>query len=219
MKDHLEMSEPISGQIAAVIDSKRVVINRGTINGTVKGMIFTIRLDIPKIVDPEDPSNELEGLFYSKGSITITDVHERMAFGTLMGKSRFAGLTGLIAEEILPTVAGGIIGNEGWIIKQGDGVKQVKRNTWSPVDDVNFWEWETVSSSTQTALTKGFLAVEGLDVTEQNQLLLKRRADAAAENADTTDLVKPYVHKTVHSLWRTLRDRLTTTSEEPEPSD
>ena len=76
----------IKGKIAAIISATTIVINKGSKDGVKENMEFVVRLNLPDIVDPDDESNILTGVFFEKGRITVSKVFENMSFASLKGK-------------------------------------------------------------------------------------------------------------------------------------
>lgn len=124
------MDNEIKGKIIALITERQVVINKGKIDGIEEGMIFTVRLDAPEIKDPGDSSNTLSGIFYSKGTIKINSVFERMSFGLIQPSAVYSQdytVSGSFnfpqPQYEYPDVLGALIlPREKWAIKVGDEV-------------------------------------------------------------------------------------------------
>ncbi len=116
----------ITGKIAAIINGSTLVINRGSHDGVVVGMTFGIKLLIPEISDPDDLSNKLTGLYYTKGKIEVVSVYDKMAIGTLLpiiaGKSQDQMLAGLRPK----TSGNPLIADYNWNIAVGDEVYQIE---------------------------------------------------------------------------------------------
>lgn len=121
------MNQPIVGKVAAIIDERTVVINRGKEHGVSDGMTFQIRLLIPEIKDPDDPTRKLSGLSYVKAALEIRGTHTGFAFGRLMprvGRSAFRGA--LVSREPLPSIDGlPLLSEYDWQIRVGDTATQV----------------------------------------------------------------------------------------------
>jgi len=117
----------INGKIAAILGNNAVVINKGKIDGVSIGMIFAVKLNLPEIVDPDDNSNVLSSLYYTKGKIKIESVYDRMAFGAIQPK-RVATAYPVFPlpqweQTEFPAIAGKpLITEEDWKIKVGDEV-------------------------------------------------------------------------------------------------
>jgi len=122
--------EEIKGQIAAILGNSEVVINRGEQHGVKVGMIFGIKLNIPDIVDPEDNTNVLKGLYYTKGKIRIETVREKMAFGSILPirvytSSPLLGSSYSFGGEQkteYPLVSGKLLDEKAWWIRAGDEI-------------------------------------------------------------------------------------------------
>jgi len=78
------MKKEISAKIIKFMSETQVVLNKGKNDGIKIGMIFGIKLILPEIVDPDDESNVLSGIYYDKGDIRIDSVFDRMSFASLI---------------------------------------------------------------------------------------------------------------------------------------
>ncbi|TGK10134.1 hypothetical protein EHO58_01545 [Leptospira selangorensis] len=117
--------DKIKGKIAAIITKDSVIINKGQADGVAEGMIFDVRLEIPEIIDPDDPSNQLKGLFYTKGKIEITQVYKKMSYGNF--KQHFVfnpGSGGLSLSSTRVDENSILLKEDSWVIKNGDPVEQ-----------------------------------------------------------------------------------------------
>ncbi len=121
--------EEIKGKIAAILGNNEVVINRGETHGVKVGMVFGIRLSIPDIVDPEDNTNVLTGLYYTKGKIRIETVREKMSFGSILPSKIYASspipsaYTYGVERYEYPSIGGHVLINQdSWKIRAGDEI-------------------------------------------------------------------------------------------------
>jgi hypothetical protein len=120
----------ITGRIAAILGNNEVVINRGKSHGVVVGMTFGIKLPIPEIIDPDDSTNVLSGLFYTKAKIRIESVTEKMSFASVLPKRTYHSSTADIFSNLTvretveyPTISGSkLISDNDWKIRVGDEV-------------------------------------------------------------------------------------------------
>lgn len=125
----------IKGKIAAIINTVTVIINKGSLDGVNKGMKFVIKLSIPSVVDPDDPDNILNDLYFEKGKIVIDKTYDRMAMGTIQGEVEYFqnALTslsssfamGITQQTKYPEVDSEIIKKESWRIQRGDEVEEL----------------------------------------------------------------------------------------------
>jgi hypothetical protein len=74
------LDEALKGKIARILSPYIVAINLGSVNGVKKGMIFAIVTPELSIEDP-DSRTELGSIRFNKGTIRITDVHEKFSLG------------------------------------------------------------------------------------------------------------------------------------------
>lgn len=121
----------IRGRIAAILGNREVAINRGKAHGVSPGMVFGIKLTIPDIVDPDDASNVLSGLYYTKGKIRIETVQDKMSFGSILPIRTYtassltstATLLGLEEKAEYPPISGqALLDQNAWKIRTGDEV-------------------------------------------------------------------------------------------------
>lgn len=127
------MCKEITGKIIEFISQTEVVINRGKNSGIEEGMIFGIKLELPKIVDPEDSENTLQGIFYEKGEISISAVFEKMSFARIAPRTVMKSTTMpsfSISELVYPGISGKILLNpDDWKIRVGDEVFYKKKSS------------------------------------------------------------------------------------------
>lgn len=73
------MTEPITGQVAKILTSRELVINRGSVDGVQHGMRFEV-LD-PRAENIEDPvtGETLGSLDRPKVKVEVSDVSERLS--------------------------------------------------------------------------------------------------------------------------------------------
>jgi hypothetical protein len=121
------MSEMLTGKIAAIVDDRHVVINRGKLHGVQVGQKFEISMTTPDIVDPDDPSNRLPGLRFNKGQLKVSKIFDKMSFCAIVPKqessvSNLFGITIGGIVEIYPKVVGAMVSDDDWKIRVGDDV-------------------------------------------------------------------------------------------------
>lgn len=136
--------EIIRGQVAKILNTRELVINKGNMDGVEIGMIFQV-LD-PKGEEIRDPStNELLGsIERPKIEVKITDVQERLSIASTYRKKEIniggsgPDLTGITLSFMPPKwiekyetfktkeAAWEDIEDEESFIKVGDPVKEVK---------------------------------------------------------------------------------------------
>jgi hypothetical protein len=117
----------IEGRIIAILSDSQIVINKGRVDGVALGMIFGIKLILPEIIDPEDSSNKISGLFYEKGEGEVQRILDRMAFVKLIGKKIYnASISEVLNQglkiEYPPVTGEAIIKKSDWVIRVGDSV-------------------------------------------------------------------------------------------------
>ena len=80
------MTEPIRGKVAQVLNSREIVINRGTANGVVEGMCFDV-VD-PKGTDIRDPdTNDVLGsIDRPKVRVRVIKVRDRLSLAATQEK-------------------------------------------------------------------------------------------------------------------------------------
>lgn len=119
------MNKEIKAKIIELISDNNVVINKGKKEGVEVGMIFGVKLIIPDIVDTDDNTNILQGIFYEKGEIRIDSVFERMSFASLVPRKKGIFTTSMLPDipSTYPEISGKILlPAEAWYIKVGDEV-------------------------------------------------------------------------------------------------
>lgn len=116
--------EPIRGKIAEIVTDRNVVINRGSQDGIESGMRFQVRLNIGIITDPEDPTNTLGELSFTKARLKVTTVYDRMSYCQIESRGlKFAG------EALFgyPDVDSPLInGKEDWVVRRGDKIEEIR---------------------------------------------------------------------------------------------
>jgi hypothetical protein len=115
----------IVGKISAIISNSQMVINRGELDGVTKGMKFDIQLKIPEIIDPDDPTNILSSTYYTKGTLKVTTVFEKMSFADLESKMNlniFLPDKPAVKPDYPPVEQNIFINDKDWVIKTGDSV-------------------------------------------------------------------------------------------------
>jgi hypothetical protein len=121
------MKKEIHAKIIKLMSKTQVVINKGKNDGVKIGMIFGIKLMLPDIVDPEDESNVLSGIYYEKGEIRVDSVFDRMSFASLIPKKSISYPSDLLqaisTNYEYPEIHGGVLlSKEAWKIQAGDEV-------------------------------------------------------------------------------------------------
>jgi hypothetical protein len=125
----------ISGKVAAIVTKTGLVINKGALDGVSNGTKFVVRLTVGPIVDPDDPSNTMETLHFTKGRVTINSVYPRMSWGTLEGTTTTSSLFESTLLKVqppqtsYPSTIQPLIKPEDWLIKVGDVVLEVPDDT------------------------------------------------------------------------------------------
>jgi hypothetical protein len=126
--------ETVEGKIAAIINDRGIVINRGIHHGVSTGMVFAVHLVLAEIIDPDDPSNILPGLFFEKGRVRVSTVFDKMSYGQLLSNGttnpsiqNALGTLLAHAEPTYPSVdRDRMTSPTDWVIRVGDTVKMVK---------------------------------------------------------------------------------------------
>lgn len=119
------MNEEIKAKIIKFISAKTVVINKGKNHRIKEDMIFGIKLILPDIVDPDDNTNILSGIFYEKGEVRIETVFDKMSFASLIPKYSYSlSFLGIKPDKDWNSRLSGIplLSDEDWKIKVGDEV-------------------------------------------------------------------------------------------------
>ena len=120
----------IKGKIAAIVNQKTMVINKGKNHGVTVGMLFNIKLNIPDISDPDNENMKLTGVYYTKGKLKVTSVYENMSFVSLQPNfTKFNVVaTQMLFTETYPNVEDEfLVSSEDWIIRVRDEVIQVEK--------------------------------------------------------------------------------------------
>lgn len=117
----------VEGKIVSIVTISNVLINRGTKDGVTEGMLFSVRLSIGRIEDPDDPSNFMEHLSFEKAKIRVTTVYDRMSYCAVLGTSvnPFAAVLGK-RETVYPPIGDvELISATDWKLRRGDSVKEI----------------------------------------------------------------------------------------------
>ncbi len=131
---------PIQGKVAAVLNSRDLVINKGENDGVSEGMMFQVtQPDVP-IRDP-DSGHELGVLVRDKIKVRVVELHPHFSVAKTyetysasvpsevqQAMSRMAGRTVTRVRKILSESSeqdGDTIGMEGSTVKIGDPVVQI----------------------------------------------------------------------------------------------
>lgn len=184
--------KPIQGKIAVILDSERIAINRGRLHGVRTGMIFGIRLEIPKISDPDNPGLVLSdnSVFVEKGRMVASDVFDNMTFAKILPKGHRSALD--VSEMFrpqpnFPNVEGAILTHQDWHIRSGDEIVQLSRLNFdfenAPLSEFNFnrWELEQMDSFKHDDLARGLSGKLGQGVGECKVLIAQFLDDAEKE--------------------------------------
>jgi hypothetical protein len=129
----------ITGKIASIINGKTIIINRGKIHGVKDGMKFAIKLVFPDIIDPDDPNNIVSGLYYTKGTVEVSQVYEKMSSCTLLPQrtkftdNKIITLQMVFEKENYPSVESQLITDDQWKIRNSDEVVQIEEKEENPV--------------------------------------------------------------------------------------
>jgi hypothetical protein len=131
----------IKGKIAAIvnnniINNKQIVINRGKNHAVTVDMLFSVRLYLPDIVDPDDKNNKLTGIYYEKGRLRVTQVYENMSFALLQAykvinpeiPTSVVSAYAKIIDKYPDVDSTSLVSSLDWVIKVGDEVIQVKED-------------------------------------------------------------------------------------------
>ncbi len=73
------MNSTIAGQVAQVVNSRELVINRGLTHGVKEGMIFSIREESALIIIDPETNEEIGGLDREKVRVRAVEVQENMS--------------------------------------------------------------------------------------------------------------------------------------------
>ena len=117
----------VEGKIVSIVTISNVLINRGTKDGVTEGMLFSVRLSIGRIEDPDDPSNFMEHLSFEKARIRVTTVYDRMSYCAVLGTSvnPLAAVLGK-RETVYPPIGDvELISATDWKLRRGDSVKEI----------------------------------------------------------------------------------------------
>lgn len=123
------MSNKITGKIAAIVDDKHVLINRGKNHDVRIGQRFVILLVLPEVTDPDDPAIRFPGLRLTKGHLRVANAFDAMSFCALVPKQE-SSLSSLFGGnfggrmEVYPKVAESeaMVSDEDYMIQVGDVV-------------------------------------------------------------------------------------------------
>ena len=121
--------EPIKGKIASIVTPQNVVINRGAQDGVKAKMLFAVKLKIGRIEDPDDPTNILEELSFTKAKIKVTSVYDRMSYCAIEGTRQVSPLAKQIAAvagfEYPAVVGASLVSKKDWHLSRGDEVEEI----------------------------------------------------------------------------------------------
>jgi hypothetical protein len=117
--------DKITGKVAAIINNSQMAINRGQNHSVEEGMVFSIKLKLPPIKDPDEPQNVLGSLVYEKARIKISAVFDKMAVGNLLPGSMSSTIDNPIAAILEGDNKLAMIKKEDWRIKVGDEVASI----------------------------------------------------------------------------------------------
>lgn len=95
------MSEYLEGKIAAILDDKTVVINKGSSNGVVKNDKFYIYSEIGPFVDPES-GEELGAHKKILGSVVVDTVEDKFCIASTPTKVVISDFSGIAQDIFMP---------------------------------------------------------------------------------------------------------------------
>lgn len=70
----------ITGKVAAILNSSTVIINVGADQGVKPGSAFKAIYKSPQIVDPDDPTNILDGLTFDIAALIAEKVFDKFTY-------------------------------------------------------------------------------------------------------------------------------------------
>ncbi len=201
----------IEGKIAALVTKTTVIINRGSSHGVKNDMLFSIRLPMLEITDPDDPANALSGVSFEKGKLRIQGTFEKMSQATLEPtlKNIIRDIAELLGEATTKTSYPPIEGkpmleDDAWKVKVGDIVWEIQ----SP-------ENKKESKSTETSIKFEYLpdppTLHGWILAEQQETPEFKRYDDNFVNYALQIEPKPnplsryYIEKPVEEKFRYAR--------------
>ena len=121
--------EPIKGKIASIVTPHNVFINRGAQDGVKIWMLFAVKLRIGRIEDPDDPTNNLEEVSFTKAKIKVTTVYDRMSYCAIEGTRQVSPfvkqirtITGLEYPKVVDTP---LVSTSDWHLRRGDEVEEI----------------------------------------------------------------------------------------------
>ena len=73
------LTQPIRGKVARILDRRAVVLNKGSANGVEIGMIFKILSLIDSVITDPDTGEQLGSVGREKTSVRVTEVQLNLA--------------------------------------------------------------------------------------------------------------------------------------------
>ena len=113
----------LKGKIAGIINEKNIIINKGEKYGVTIGMKFAVKLIIPDVTDPDNPDNVVSGLYFTKGSVQVTQLYPNMSFCDILPS--YSGFQFGFPTVNYPLVTAPLITPEKWAISRGDEIEQI----------------------------------------------------------------------------------------------
>lgn len=119
----------ITGKVAAIVDDSSVVINVGEEHGVKLGMKFQAVFKTPRIVDPDDPENVLDGLLFTIAELHVNSVLAKFAYCKIFNPySRSGWKLEKLFETVEPKVSAGakkLVSPDDLKIKVGTAVREL----------------------------------------------------------------------------------------------
>jgi hypothetical protein len=115
----------ITAKIAAFVNPRQLIINKGSENGIKVGMTLGIKLVLPDIIDPDNVANILTGIYYTKGKMKVDQVYPKMSFCSLIPEVSYNmnNFITNIQTKVYPKIGESpILSENDWVIKIGDEV-------------------------------------------------------------------------------------------------
>ena len=121
--------EPIEGKIVSIVTDRNVFINRGAQDGVTKGMWFAVHLPLGRIEDPDDPTNTLDGVAFTKAKLKVSTVYDRMSYCAIESTRRVSPLWNfepLVGKPEYPDVGEIPSLSQGdWKLRKGDPIQEI----------------------------------------------------------------------------------------------
>ena len=122
--------EPIKGKVVSIVTDRNVFINRGDQDGVTEGMWFAVHLPLGIIEDPDDHTNTLDGVVFTKAKLEVTTVYDRMSYCAIKSTRRGSPLLwnfgGLVGKPEYPEIdAIPSLSQDDWKLRRGDPVQEI----------------------------------------------------------------------------------------------